>query len=225
MTKKHNSKIDLSGQKIFRLTVIKEVNKPEHLKSKNKRYWLCKCDCGIEKIVESSNLRNGHSKSCGCLKNEMMGNRFRTHGRRHTAEYRSWYAMKDRCLNDKCHAYKDYGGRGIKISQEWIESFEKFYSDMGKKPSKLHSIDRIDNEKGYTKSNCKWSTPKEQANNRRLSSKNKTGIAGVHWDKSKNSYRSQINYKGKMMQLYNGVDFFNACCFRKSAENKVRGNI
>jgi len=171
MTKKHNSKINLSGQKIFRLSVIKEVNKPEHLKGNKKRYWLCRCDCGIEKIVESSNLRNGHSKSCGCLKNEMTGNRFRTHGRRQTAEYRSWYAMKDRCLNNRCHAYKDYGGRGIRICPEWIKSFEKFYSDIGPKPSEIHSIDRIDNAGNYTKKNCKWSTPKEQANNRRTKAK------------------------------------------------------
>jgi hypothetical protein len=166
MTRANSNRIDLIGQSFNRFSVIEEVKKPSHIK-KPSRYWLCKCACGTEKIVEMYNLTSGHSKSCGCLKNEKCGNSFRSHGKRWTPEYKSWYGMKDRCNNPKSNPYKDYGGRGIEVCNKWLNSFEKFYEDMGQKPSPRHSIDRIDNEGNYTKGNCKWSTPKEQANNRR----------------------------------------------------------
>jgi hypothetical protein len=91
-----------------------------------------------------------------------------THGMTKSTTYRSWAAMKHRCLNEKCKDYKNYGGRGINICDEWIESFESFLKDMGEK-SKGCSIDRIDNTIGYEPKNCKWSTPMQQARNRRSS--------------------------------------------------------
>ena len=89
------------------------------------------------------------------------------HGMTKTPEYRVWAEMKGRCSNPRNKSYHNYGARGIFVCREWIDSFEKFITDMGRRPSKNHSIDRIDNSKGYSPSNCKWVTRKEQSNNQR----------------------------------------------------------
>lgn len=120
------------------------------------KHWLCRCQCGTEKLVQSQSLREGKSTSCGCSVIK--------HGMRYTSEYKSWLHMKYRCLNQNSAAFKDYGGRGIKI--EW-EDFESFFKDMGKKPSPKHSIDRIDNDGNYSKKNCRWATQTQQSNNTR----------------------------------------------------------
>jgi hypothetical protein len=149
--------IDLKGKKFGKLTVI------EQLLPKEKGYakWICKCDCGGEKTVQSGHLKKGDVKSCGCA-NVTHGH---TRGRIYTAEYNTWISMKDRCCNPKNKRYDRYGGRGITVSNEWLNNFDVFYKDMGDKPTPKHSIDRINNDKGYCKENCKWATDKEQARN------------------------------------------------------------
>lgn len=158
--------IDLSGNKYNRLKVISlsEV--------KNKRtYWNCLCDCGNNKIVEAQQMKSGKTKSCGCLNIESIVNRNTKHGSsvrgKITPEFRAYYAMKNRCYNKSLAQYKDWGGRGINICDRWLDSFDNFLLDMGKRPSSKHSLDRIDNNKGYFLENCRWATKKEQASNTR----------------------------------------------------------
>ena len=127
-------------------------------------YYNCICLCGKKVCVHSGNLKR--TKSCGCLNKEVSKARFTKHGERYSDEYRIWSGMKSRCNNPNTPKYKDYGGRNINVSKEW-DSFVNFLNDMGRRPSKKHSIDRINNDGDYCKENCRWTTNKVQANNSR----------------------------------------------------------
>ncbi len=152
--------IDLTGQKFGKLTAIKDVGRNKS----HKVLWLCKCECGNDKIINASSLRNGYTLSCGCLQKERAREGKTTHGMEGTRIYRIWKDIKIRCLYPKAINYKWYGGRGIKICDKWLK-FEGFYEDMGPTYKEGLTIDRIDSNKDYCKENCKWSTKIEQANN------------------------------------------------------------
>lgn len=154
--------IDLKSHKFSRLTVVKYVG--------NAR-WLCKCDCGNEKVVYRGDLKNGATQSCGCLQKERTSQSNSKHRLHDTRLYNIWCGMKQRCKYKKHVAYKNYGGRGIAICEAWSNDFKTFYEwSMDNGYSDNLTIDRINNDGNYEPSNCRWTTPKEQFKNQRVSS-------------------------------------------------------
>jgi hypothetical protein len=162
---------DFIGRKFNRLTVI-GLAKPIGLRVA----VLCKCDCGKEKIVPLTYLRMGRPASCGCLwKESIASDSYRkklsvaltSHGLSSTPEYIAWCNARYRCHNPEAEFYKDYGGRGIRMCDRWLDSFLTFLQDMGTKPSLEFSLERTNNDGNYEPSNCKWASALEQANNRR----------------------------------------------------------
>lgn len=137
--------------------------------------WICRCDCGNEKVVPAHYLRGGDSRSCECLMRELAGSRARTHGLRGTSEWIAWQAMVQRCTRETHPAFKTYGGRGIRVCDEWRGDFAAFLAHIGTRPSSSHSLDRINNERGYEPGNVQWATRSEQARNRRERVRNEEG--------------------------------------------------
>jgi hypothetical protein len=156
---KSESKVK-EGDVFGRLTVIA----PRAAVIQKAYHHLCRCECGTEKLIMTSNLTLGKSKSCGCLAREVTGRRAATHGMSKTTEYQTWNRMWSRCTNPVVDRYPQYGGRGISVCEEW-RVFENFYRDLGPKPSAKHSLGRIDNNGNYCPSNCRWETPEEQHSN------------------------------------------------------------
>lgn len=171
--------IDMAGKRVGRLTVIRRVG----INSVGAT-WLCKCACGNDKIVPGSFLNRQVVKSCGCLRSEVSRKliaevRRRTGGRnrlrhgeaiagRETTEWKLWHSIRQRC-GVVGVGHPDYSGRGIEMCDRWQQSYEDFVKDVGRRPSKAHSLDRIDVFGGYEPGNVRWATAKEQARNRRNS--------------------------------------------------------
>lgn len=155
--------IDKSGQRFGRLTVLREWERRPTGKS-TAIFWNCRCDCGREVFINSGHLSSGNSTTCGCWRKGRPSNQ-RTHGMTGSPEYRSWQAMKRRCYYPKDILFHRWGGRGIRVCDHWIHSFENFLEDMGMRPSLQHSLDRLDNDSDYGPQNCRWATRSQQCRN------------------------------------------------------------
>ena len=155
-----SNKKDLTGISFGNIRVIKEGD-PCFVGTKRdcRARWLCRCVCGKEWLVRTSNLTAGNTVSCGCVSRTK-------HGLYKSPEYSAWRDMIRRCTNPNCKVLEHYGGRGISVCDSW-KKFENFYGDMGPRPSSSHTLDRIDNGKGYEPSNCRWATRLTQSRNTR----------------------------------------------------------
>jgi len=192
---------DFSGQRFGRLSVISRTEKG----GKYVR-WSCVCDCGNFATVSSTHLKTGHTKSCGCVRNEIASDRARSmakHGMWNTPEWNCWKAMKDRCLRKTHSKYHLYGGRGITVCQVWIDSFDMFFAHIGHRPGPSHSIDRIDSSNGYEPGNVRWADNFQQNNNKR---NNVTiEVDGVSMTAAELSRRFGITHRAAVYRIRNGL--------------------
>ena len=153
--------INMIGQKYAKLTVLSQVG----VNKSGEKMYECLCECGNIKVIRGNSIRRGLTTSCGCYRSQYISNKNKSHEQCDNPTYKSWTAMKSRCLNPNTVAYQNYGGRGIKICDEWMD-FNNFLRDMGDKP-KGKTLDRIDVNGNYEPSNCRWASVKEQNRNTR----------------------------------------------------------
>lgn len=188
---------DITNNRFDRLTAISYKSKLTDC-GRKKIHWICQCDCGNKIEVEASNLKSGNTTSCGCSR---LGNTSGvTHGMYKTRTYCIYRSMKNRCYNKKEKSYERYGKRGITICDYW-HNFSNFFKDMGKCPSNM-TIERINNNLGYSKQNCKWATHKEQGNNKRsnilITHKGKTLTLSQWADRSHVCYQTFVSRVRRM---------------------------
>ena len=187
---------DMIGARFGSWTVVEIDDEP---RKKRGIYLKCLCDCGIEKAVQKYTLAKGLSKSCGCGWAASATNNFKTHGLSTSPEYSSWAHMIARCNNPKNDGYKWYGAKGVFVYPEWIASPADFIAHVGPRPSPAHTIDRIDPSGNYVPGNVRWATWDQQARNKNVSVKNKSGTVGVCAFGSR--YRAYGYVSGKQIHL------------------------
>lgn len=194
------SKMDLTGHVYGRLTVL-------HIAPKNgsATMWMCRCECGTEKAVAAGSMRNGVTRSCGCLHKESSaanGRLSTVHGMKNTPTYASWRAMRKRCGNKNDQAYDRYGGAGISVCESWQKSFAAFLADMGERPEGT-SIDRINSLGNYEPNNCRWADRKTQ--NRNKKDTLKVFFLGRFWPTAELAERTGMKRDALNSKLKKGV--------------------
>lgn len=160
----HHNAVDLTGRRFGKLVV-----EAFHSRAGTGRVlmWQCRCNCGKAHIARAAHLTTGRIISCGCIRDaNIRAGIHRTHGKTGTSEHTIWLGMHQRCNDPGSTNYANYGGRGIQVCERWYD-FANFYADMGPRPSKDHSIDRIDNDGNYAIGNCRWATKYQQGRNKR----------------------------------------------------------
>lgn len=220
------------GQKYGRWLVLRISHSYQSPSMKfPKWYWRCVCECGVEKDVRAPSLLSGASKSCGCLQKEIIASTHMKHGMGRDASRgrSSYYHMLRRCLDTKEPGYENYGGRGIGVCDRWnpakCGSFLNFLEDMGERPSKKHSIDRIDVNGDYSPENCRWSCSSDQVFNQRKRVTNRSGRTGVRMDSRRNKWYAEIHVNYKKIWLGYYDTFEEAVSAREEAEISYYGEL
>lgn len=217
-------KDSIIGKRFGRLTVI-----GEGIIENGKRKYECLCDCGNKKYISKSHLTKGHTKSCGCLQKERTSAASYVHGKSKERIHKEWRGILHRCKNPSASHYENYGGRGIEVCEKWKgeNGFINFYDwAMENGYSDDLTLDRIDNDKGYSPDNCRWVTHMENCHNRGVRKDSVTGCAGVNPRENKNGtvvYRAYIttNYKRTYLGKFDTLE--EAVSARKEAEAKYWG--
>jgi hypothetical protein len=176
--------VEIAGQKFNRLTALHKTGNKNY---KNSLLWLFQCECGNTIEREAYAITSGQTKSCGCYARDVAGKQSLKHGYANTKDYSVWNLIKRRILDPTCKLYPEYGGRGLTIDQEFVESMDAFYEHLGPKPAdgKRYSVGRIDNDVGYVKGNIRWETYHKQAHNKGKKVTNSSGFTGVVWSTTK----------------------------------------
>lgn len=205
------------------LVLVKDLGMmyPTKTSKQKARYGIYRCHCGNEFKTQTSNIKSGHTTSCGCLQGS------KTHGLKSHRLYNTWLGMVHRCNNPKCKYYKDYGGRGITVCDRWL-SIENFIEDMYPTFIEGLTLDRKDNNLGYHKDNCRWVTKNIQARNTRtLRISNTSDYRGVTLDKSSGKYKSSIKVNSKSINIgYYGTALDAAKAYDKYvSDNKLEHTI
>ena len=193
-------KKDLTGMVFGRLKVISQTKDSVMPSGIHIPMWNCKCECGTERTIRGGDLNHGRSKSCGCLRKELVSKKFTTHGLTNHRLYNTWTHMKARCYRVEAEDYKYYGAKGITVCSEWKNNFKVFYDwCMSNGYKDELEIDRRDNDKGYSPDNCRFVTHEVNNLNRGLQSHNTSGYTGVSL--RGNKWQSHIASKKKQIFL------------------------
>lgn len=210
---KHKSKYpydECIGTTVNHLKFIKEIERSK----RNRRQFIVRCECGKEFKCEGVMVFNRSIRSCGCFKRSGLN---KTHGLTNTPEYQIWASMIQRCVNPNDESYVNYGGRGIKVCDRWLD-FDNFLMDMGNRTNPEYTLERIDVNGDYEPYNCIWDTRIVQSRNQRLRSDNTTGIRGV--TKSGKKYLVRISVEGRRITIGSFDTLEQARKARKKAEIK-----